>query len=132
MAEGFAQDWLKKNSHKDWLAVSAGTFASNGIPTSSGTVDALSQRGIDFSGTSTPITEKMVHAAHVVFCMSTTHLDIARKLVDDDSTIELLDPEGSIPDPAGLDQVVYDALADRIEQLVAQRLGIIFKKARND
>ena len=131
MAEGFAQDWLKKNDYRGWLAASAGTLASNGISTSNETKDALAQRGIAFSGTSTSLTGKMVHAAHIVLCMSTTHMDTARQLAGDDTTIELLDPAGTIPDPAGQDQVVYDALADRLENLIAQRLELIIQKAGN-
>lgn len=131
MAEGFAQDWLKKNGHKKWLAASAGTFASDGAPTSSETRDALEHRGIAFDGTSKPLTESMVQAAHIVLCMSTTHLDTVRQLTGDDTMIELLDPDGPISDPAGQGQVVYDALADRMELLIAQRLETIIQIAGN-
>ena len=54
---------------------------------------------------------------------------MARQLAEDAPTIELLDPEGSIPDPAGYDQLVYDALADKLDCLVTQRLKTILQKA---
>ena len=41
------------------------------------------------------------------------------------------DPDGPIPDPAGHDQLVYDALADKMEHLIAQRLETIIQKAGN-
>lgn len=129
MAEALAQNWLENGGHKGWLAVSAGTFATEGAPTSRETTHALSQREIEFNGTSTPLTCDMICAAHIVLCMTQSHLDITTQLANDDTTIELLDPDGSIPDPAGCDQLVYDALADKMERLVAQRLETIIQKA---
>ena len=56
---------------------------------------------------------------------------MANHLAKDDATIELLDPDGLIPDPVGYDQLVYDALADKMECLIAQRLETIIQKAGN-
>ncbi len=129
MAEGLAENWLKNGGHKHWQAVSAGTLATDGAPTSEETIRALAHRKIEFSGTSKMLTGDMIRSAHFVLCMSQSHLEMANQLADDEVTIELLDPEGSIPDPAGYDQLVYDALADRLECLVAQRLETIIQKA---
>jgi protein-tyrosine-phosphatase len=131
MAEGLAQSWLENGGHKHWQAVSAGTFATEGAPTSKETLHALSQREIEFNGTSAPLTGEMIHSAHIVLCMTQSHMDMANQLAGDVTTIELLDPDGPIPDPAGYDQLVYDALADKMECLVAQRLETIIQKAGN-
>ena len=129
MAEGLAQNWLENSGHKHWQAVSAGTFAIEGEPTSRETLHALAHRKIEFSGTSKPLTSEMIRSAHIVLCMTMSHIDMANHLAKDDATIELLDPDGSIPDPAGYDQLVYDALADKMECLIAQRLETIIQKA---
>ena len=131
MAEGLAQNWLENGGHKHWQAVSAGTFAMECAPPSRETLHALSQREIEFSGTSTPLTGDMIDSAHIVLCMTQSHMDMANQLAKDDTTIELLDPDGPIPDPVGHDQLVYDALADKMEHLIAQHLETIIQKAVN-
>jgi len=119
MAEGLAQKWLNDNGFSDWLAVSAGVFAIKGSPTSDETVKALSSRGIEFMGTSTPFTQKMATAAKIVICMSRSHLAAATRFTEN---AVLLNPEGDIPDPVGQDQSVYDALAAQMEKIIATKL----------
>ena len=119
MAEGLAQKWLKDHKHKDWLVISAGVFANEGMPTSGETVQVLADRGISFDGTSTLFTKEMAKAATIVFCMSGNHLARANEFM---SKAELLDPNGDIDDPIGRGQSVYDALANQMEQLVAKKL----------
>ncbi len=119
MAEGLAQKWLDDNGFNDWLAVSAGVFALEGNPTSEETVEALSQRGIEFCGTSLPLTMEMAKSAKAVFCMSSSHLSAAKQFTD---TAELLDSSGDIFDPIGQDQSVYDALAQQMEELISIKL----------
>ena len=131
MAEGLAKNWLENSGHKHWQAVSAGTFAIEGTPTSSETVHALAHLEIEFSGTSKPLTGDMISSAHIVLCMTTSHVDMASQLANTDVPVELFDPNGPIPDPIGCDQVVYHALAEKMEQLVAQRLEAIVQKAGN-
>ena len=131
MAEGFATKWLENGGHKCWQAKSAGTLASEGTPTSSETVQSLARRGIEFTGTSTPLTADLIHSSHIVLCMSQSHLDMAIALAGDSEAIELLDPNGSISDPVGHDQLVYDGLAEKLEELIASRLDTIIKKAGN-
>lgn len=119
MAEGIAQKWLDDHHLSSWLAVSAGTLAIEGIPTSCGTVESLSQRGIDFDGTSSLLTKKMVTAADLVLCMSTSHFSVAEQY---GGNVEMLDPSGSIADPIGQEQIVYDELAKKLETLITKRL----------
>jgi protein-tyrosine-phosphatase len=131
MAEGLAQNWLENSGHGCWQAVSAGTLAISGTPTSSETIQTLLQRGIEFNGTSKPLTGDMIRSAHIVLCMTQTHADVATHLVGDHTKVDLFDTEGSIPDPVGSEQVVYDALAEKMEQLIEVRLEAIIKKAGN-
>jgi protein-tyrosine-phosphatase len=119
MAEGLAQKWLDDNGFSDWLAVSAGVSAFEGSPTSEETVKALSCRGIDFEGTSTPFTQEMATLAKIVLCMSSSHLAAATQFTENAA---LLNPDGDIPDPIGQDQSVYDALAAKMEKIIATKL----------
>ena len=80
-------------------------------------------------GTSTPLTADLINSSHIVLCMSQSHLDMAIALAGDSEAIELLDPNGSISDPVGYDQLVYDGLAEKLEELIASRLDTIIKKA---
>ncbi len=122
MAEGIANKWLKEHHKTGWLAVSAGVFATQGVPTSSGTVEALSQRNIFFDGISKPLTKKMAEGATTVLCMSASHLEVAEQLT---SRAELLDSSGDIIDPIGQDQAAYDTLADYLELLIANKLTLL-------
>ncbi len=122
MAEGIAQKWLDNNGFNDWLAVSAGVFANEGNKTSEETVEALSQRGIVFDGTSLPLTEEMAKSAKAVLCMALSHLFAVSQFTN---KAELLDPSGDILDPIGQDQSTYNALAEQMEQLIATKLQLL-------
>ena len=119
LAEGLAQKWLDEHGFSGWLAVSAGTFAIDGMPTSQETIDALASRGIEFYGTSTALTAKMAKQASAVFCMTRSHLEVAKQFTD---KAQLLDPRGDVSDPIGQDQSVYDALADQMEDIISKTL----------
>ncbi len=119
MAEGLAQKWLEDNGFSDWLAVSAGVSAFEGNPTSGETIEALSQRGIEFDGTSLLLTKEMASSAKKVFCMSQEHLFATSEFTEN---VELLDSSGDILDPIGQDQSVYDALAQQMEELISIKL----------
>jgi len=125
LAEGIAQKWLDENGFSDWLAVSAGVFASEGCSASEETIKALSQRGITFSGTSKGITKKMATSATAILCMSRSHLAAVNQFVDN---AELLDPSGDILDPVGQDQSVYDALAEQMDILISTKLTLLTNK----
>ena len=119
MAEGIATKWLKEHDKNDWLAVSAGIFAVDGMRTSEETVQALDLLGIGFEGTSNCLTEKMAKEAKKIYCMSSNHLRAISEWTDN---AELLDPENEIVDPIGQDQLVYDALARKMELLISSHL----------
>tara|TARA_B100000959_G_C14858531_1_gene573262 strand:- start:439 stop:876 length:438 start_codon:yes stop_codon:yes gene_type:complete len=125
LAEGIAQKWLDDHNCKEWLAVSAGVYATEGAPTSLETIEALLTKGIVFDGISLPVTLDMVEAATAIYCMSTSHLASLENLTD---KAELLDPNGDISDPIGQDQSVYDALADQMEKLISTKLKMLTNK----
>jgi len=125
LAEGLANKWFIDHGFKEWLAVSAGIHAFEGMPTSEGTIQALSERGIAFDGTSKLLTSEMAKEAKVVFCMSKSHLSTAEHYSDH---AKLLDSEGSISDPIGQDQAAYDALANHLEELIASTLEALTKE----
>ena len=61
----------------------------------------------------------MVTAADLVLCMSTSHFSVAEQY---GGNVEMLDPSGSIADPIGQEQIVYDELAKKLETLITKRL----------
>ena len=125
LAEGIAQKWLDKHGISNWLALSAGVYATEGSPTSIETLEALSVLGIDFRGVSTPLTPEMAQQADIVLCMTESHLSAVSMLTE---KAELLDPLGDIADPIGQSQSVYDALADQLGKIIAQKLDILTRQ----
>ena len=111
-------------SRRDVLKASAGVMAAAGAPATIEAVNALSDMGIEFVGSSKPLTAEMVRKADLVLCMTSGHQRRAKDLIDgaDEPPIVLLDPDGDIQDPMGLEQEAYDSLAKRLETLIADRL----------
>lgn len=131
LAEGMALQWLENNGYRGWEVASAGTLAADGSPTSKGTVDALRNWGIEYSGSSTPITKELVDRAAAVLCMTSSHCLEVASLAQQPNKIELLDLDGGIIDPVGCNQSVYDALAERIAEIIPLRLANIIKQYDN-
>lgn len=125
MAEGIARQWAC-TAKVDMFAGSAGVAAIDGLPTSPETVAVLDRLGIEFQGRSKPLTAKMIASAHMIYCMTASHRAAARALVSDDDAslekIQLLDPDGDVPDPIGSPQAVYDELATRLQRVIPERL----------
>jgi protein-tyrosine-phosphatase len=126
-----ALQWLENNGYKGWEVASAGTLAADGSPTSKGTVDALRNWGIEYSGSSAPITKELVDRATAVLCMTSSQCLEVASLTQQPNKIELLDLDGGIIDPVGCNQSVYDALAKRIAELIPLRLASIIKQYDN-
>jgi protein-tyrosine-phosphatase len=110
----------------DLFVASAGVWASNGIPVASEALQTLQRLGIEHSGASKRLTAEMIRKADVVFGMTASHVEAARALVADEpeavEKIVALDPAGDIEDPIGQGQKAYDEVADRLRQLIPQRL----------
>ncbi len=127
MAEGIARTWLENNHIKGWEAMSAGTFAGEGYPTSRETVEALCHHGMELDGLSTPLTKELVDRASIVLCMTSTHCMDVASIAEDSSKVEMLDPLGGIIDPVGCDQSVYDELAEEMLRIIPQRMSKIIE-----
>ena len=127
MAEGIAQRWIDDQRVEESVLVgSAGVAASEGATTSPETVAALRALGIDYQGRSKPLTAEMIRSADFVICMTQSHFETARLLVNgspaDAEKIHRLDPAGDIEDPIGMGQEAYDQLAAHLTELIPARL----------
>jgi len=125
LAEAIARQWLQSQGRNEIFVASAGVWAADGMPPTAETVEALRQAGIDQAGRSTALNPEMIRKADIVLCMTQSHLDAVRSLVegeDIDTRIELVDPDGDVDDPIGQGQPVYDALVKRLQVLLPKRL----------
>jgi protein-tyrosine phosphatase len=127
MAEGIARR-LQRDGRlpADVFFASAGVAANDGDPLSGETRTVLERLGVEASGHAKRLTRPMISKADAVFGMTRSHVAGARSLVAaepaDAAKVEPLDPRGDIPDPIGLGQDAYDALAERLMQLLPRRL----------
>ncbi|MDG2423386.1 MAG: low molecular weight protein arginine phosphatase [Phycisphaerales bacterium] len=126
MAEAIARSLLDDS---DVFVASAGVAAMDGAPTSPETVRALASMDIEFQGHSTPLSPEMIRKADLILCMTQSHQDHARRLVEGDSELEekilLLDPEGDVPDPIGQGQPRYDQLAKYFAKIIPDRVAAL-------
>lgn len=134
MAEAIARDFLDRRAAErgddpageTYFVASGGIWATDGVPTSVETVEALERLGIEFRGHSTRLTREMVEKADLVFCMTRSHADAVRELVGADrdaaAKVHALDPEGDIDDPVGMGPARYHELARRLAELIPARL----------
>lgn len=129
MAEAIARHCIETGlfgENPDLFVASAGVSASGGTLPTRETTDVLSNLGIEYVGVSTPLSKEMIRKADLIFCMTESHLRMVHELVsdspDDHGKVELLDPEGNIEDPLGLGLTAYDALANRLMEIIPRRL----------
>jgi protein-tyrosine-phosphatase len=128
MAEGFARKWLENNQIKGWEVMSAGTFAGDKYPTSLETENALREHGVDFDGSSTPLTKALVDRAAIILCMTPSHCVDVASIAEDPTKIEMFNVYGGITDPVGCDQSVYDELAREMLHIIPKRLSEIVNR----
>jgi len=132
MAEAIAQhavDGGLLGDEEAYLAASAGTAATGGVPRASEAVRALKDRSIRMDGKSKQLQPDMIRNADIVFAMSESHVAAATALVAGEehvAKIRMLDPERDIEDPIGRGQEVYDRLAERLLELIPRRLKEVF------
>ena len=108
----------------DVFVASAGVAAPNDSPPTVEAMAALAAIGIEYEGSSKPLTAEMIRNADLVLCMTSRHVGTARSLAPTahENQIMRLDPAGNIEDPIGMAQGGYDSLADRLMQIIPQRL----------
>jgi protein-tyrosine phosphatase len=129
MAEAIARQWLRQSGvgeANDTFVASAGVFAAEGLPTSPEAVNTLRAMEIDHAGRAKLLTAEMVRKADLVFCMTGGHRRAVLELVggsdEDREKVLMLDPEADLEDPIGRGQAAYDALAQRMSELIPRRL----------
>ena len=124
MAEAIAADLL---SDSEAFVASAGVAASDGAPPSRETLNALESMGIEYEGHSKPLSMEMIENADLVLCMTRSHQAAARSMVGGDSElaarIQMVDPDGDIPDPIGQGQAIYDKVARRLQKVIPERVA---------
>ncbi len=125
MAEGIAKHFIEQSGLNDWKVSSAGVFGMDGMDISYESVKALQNRGIEFHSASRALTPEMIEGATHVFCMTESHKQSVLHLVPDATGVELLDNDGAIADPIGQSQDVYDAVAERMFELIKDRINAI-------
>jgi len=133
MAEGIFRKYLaeKLNANVDemekigYTVESAGMMGSVGFPASSQSVRACAERGVDITAhRSKALTEKLIEESDFIFVMDSVHYESVVSLVPEAAhRCMLLDEKGSVPDPIGQSQDVYDRCADQIEKAVQKRLS---------
>ncbi|MEM1165706.1 MAG: Sua5/YciO/YrdC/YwlC family protein [Planctomycetota bacterium] len=107
---------------------SAGTTAAEGMPATPEAVEAVRSLGIAMGAhASTPLTRDLIESADDIFAMTHSHRHMAQAIAPaSGDRIRMLDPaDADIPDPIGHPQPVYDETAERIRELVEQRLASI-------
>ena len=132
MAEGIAKHFIKQSGLYDWKVSSAGVLGMNGTDISFESIKALQNRGIEFNSTSRALTAEMVEEATHVFCMTESHKQSVLHLVPDATVVELLDSDGAIADPIGQSQNVYDAVAERMFELIKDRINMISEEMNKE
>jgi protein-tyrosine phosphatase len=135
MAEGIARHLLESGrvpgSGATVFVASAGVFASDGVPISPESADSLARRGIEIDSKSTRLTPEMIENADLVLGMTSSHVQAAKMLAGEDcgTTIERIDPDQDIEDPIGMGQDVYDRVAERLDEVLPDRLKSLLESS---
>ena len=130
MAEGLARKRLAEamDCRPGQLAgrgvevVSAGVHAGPGCAATPEAVTAAAALGADIAGhVSQPLTERLIHDADVLLCLTQSHAEATRMIAPAaDGKIWLLDAGGDIPDPIGRGLDVYESTARRIDEAIRE------------
>ncbi|MBN1943123.1 MAG: threonylcarbamoyl-AMP synthase [Phycisphaerae bacterium] len=104
--------------------ISAGLFAANGRPAAPEAVQAVRRRGGDISRhKSRKLTIDLIKSCDLLFCMTASHRDEAKRLAGDaDTKICLLDEAMDISDPIGGGMDVYEQTAEDLDRAVRERI----------
>ena len=105
--------------------MSAGTYASNGMPASPEAVEVVSSMGGDLTGhRSSGLTRELVNDADVIYCMTAGHLSaIQQQFPDVMEKVQLLAPDGrDVADPIGAPLKEYQRTAEQIRTYLTERL----------
>ncbi|MDW8068079.1 MAG: low molecular weight protein arginine phosphatase [Anaerolineae bacterium] len=138
MAAAFLRRQLDENgSRQGWRVQSAGIWAEEGQPASSGAVAAMAEWGIDLSGhRSRRLTRPMVEEADLILGMTPQHVEAMRLAFPEHAPrIHLLAAMAGethgIADPYGHPLVAYRAIAQELERLIRAGYERIIALAEN-
>lgn len=104
--------------------ISAGVFASPGLPVSPEAVEVMSRKGVKIAGHRSRMLEREnINEADLILCMTGSHRRavLAMSPSAADKTL-MLDATGDIEDPIGAGQGAYDRCAAAIENALSRRL----------
>jgi len=125
MAAALLRRYLDEDdARRDWRVLSAGLWAEEGEPASTGAVMAMAERGIDLTGhRSRRLTRQMVEEADLILGMTPSHVEAMQQAFPEArERIHLLaamaGESHGIADPYGLSPVTYRATANEIERLI--------------
>jgi L-threonylcarbamoyladenylate synthase len=124
IAEGLARSVLSKHigcgvddlASQGWGVQSAGIFAAPGTPATPEAVQAAKAHGVDItSHESRVVTSELIRDTDVVFCMTQAHVaQLLARCPEAAGKVQLIDPDGDIPDPLGASVEIYIETARRI------------------
>lgn len=133
MAEGIFKKYLAEKLHANideiekigYTVESAGMMGSVGFPASPQSVMACAARGVDITThRNQALTERLIEESDFIFVMDSGHYKGVVSLAPEAAgRCMLLDENGSVSDPIGQSQDVYDRCADQIEVAVMKRLS---------
>ena len=138
MAEVFLQEKIKQGGLAEHVKVlSAGLYAREESPASSGAQAAAAKRGLDLSAhRSRQLLPEYVQAADLVLTMTHSHkaavTDMAPEAAGKVYTLaEFAGEQDNVPDPFGCSCAVYEACAAAIERLLDKAWDKIMGLAGN-
>jgi len=125
MAAALLRRYLDEDdARRDWRVLSAGLWAEDGEPASTGAVMAMAERGIDLTGhRSRRLTPQMVEEADLILGMTPQHVEAMQQAFPEARErihllAEMAGESHGIADPYGLSPVTYRATANEIERLI--------------
>ncbi|MFL6145429.1 MAG: hypothetical protein ACJ72N_26655 [Labedaea sp.] len=124
MAEAIARAALATRQDKGWQVSSAGLTATPGATMPAEAVSALNALRVAVNGhTARRLSPAMITKADTVYCMTDAHRDAILAIAPGaGAKVTRMDPAGDIPDPHGEPATAYEACAERLREVISQRL----------
>jgi protein-tyrosine-phosphatase len=124
MAEAIARAALTARDAHRWRVSSAGVTATPGATMPAEAIAALTSLGVPVNGhTARKLTPDLVTQADTIYCMTDAHRDAILTLSPGAAAkVNRLDPTADIPDPHGKPPHAYEECAERLREVILQRL----------
>lgn len=125
MAAAFLQARLDRDpARRGWRVLSAGTWAEEGLPASSGATRAMAERGLDLSGhRSRMVAADLLEQADLILGLTPHHVEALRLAFPNVAgrialLAEMAGESYGVADPYGLSLTEYRATAAQLERLI--------------